>query len=465
MMVRAALSLSLVTVTVSPAAAAPDLAGLDSLVAAEMKASATPGAAIAIVLGDSLIYARGFGVTSVEDGEAVTPATLFRVASTTKMLVAAALASLAEAGKVDFAAPISTWDRGLDPTIGRVTLHQLLSHTAGLADESSYDGPHDEDALAAFVRSWRADRLFTEPGDVYSYSNPGYALAGHVLAAAADTTFDAAMTAHLFRPLGMERSTTLPTAAMTWPHAQAHDVVDGAPRVVRPFPDDARFRPNGGVFTSALEFARFARALLDAGRLDGRAALAPGAVARILATPLRRPGAGPGDSSRVAYGLVERRHRGVRVLQHGGARLGSGSVVRLAPEHGFAVVVLTNRTGSFLPQALERVSERCLPLGPPPPPRAAAARPPSHEVLRELAGTYVNHPPDLAIELVLEGTTLRLRRPGDAGAVEVTAAGDRLFLFGGQELETIPGPDGRTRYLHVGGRAFRRVDDGKGSGR
>jgi CubicO group peptidase (beta-lactamase class C family) len=451
------LVLALVAATVGPAAAGPDLAGLDSVVSAEMKASGTPGASIAIVLGDSVVYARGFGVASVEGGEAVTPATLFRVASTTKMLVAAALAALGEEGKVDFSAPISRYARDLDPAIGRLTIHQLLSHTAGLADESSFDGPHDEDALGAFVRSWRADRLFTEPGDVYSYSNPGYALAGHVLASAADTSLDAAMAAHLFRPLGMERSTLLPTAAMTWPHAQAHDLVDGAPRVVRPFPDDARFRPNGGAFTSALEFARFARAVLNEGRLDGRAALAPGAVARLLATHLRRPGSGPADSSGVAYGLVERRHRGVRVLQHGGARLGSGSVVRFAPEHRFAIVILTNRSGSFLPQALEWVSARFLPFGPPPPPRPALATPPPVAVLRELAGTYVNHPRDLVIELFLAGTTLRLRRPGQAEASDVTPLGESLFAFAGQEMETIRGSDGRTRYLHVGGRAFRRV--------
>ena len=183
-------------------AAERDLSGLDSLVAAEMKAGGTPGAAISIVLGDSVVYARGFGVASVEGGEPVTPETLFRVASTTKMLVAAALCAQAEEGMVDFAAPISRYARALDPAIGRISVHQLLSHTAGLADESSFDGPHDEEALGAFVRSWRADRLFTEPGDVYSYSNPGYALAGHVLASAADTIFDAAMAAHLFRPLG-----------------------------------------------------------------------------------------------------------------------------------------------------------------------------------------------------------------------------------------------------------------------
>jgi hypothetical protein len=154
---------------------------------------------------------------------------------------------------------------------------------------------------------------------------------------------------------------------------------------------------------------------------------------------------------------VERRHRGVRVLQHGGARLGSGSVVRFAPEHRFAVVILTNRTGSFLPQTLEWVSARFLPLGPPAPPRAALATPPSEATLRELAGTYVNHPRDLAIELFVEGTTLKLRRPGEAEASDVVALGEDLFAFAGQEMETIRGPDGRTRYLHVGGRAFRRV--------
>ena len=445
-------------------AAAPDFAALDSSVVAEMKATATPGASIAVVLGDSVVFARGYGVASLETGEAVTPSTLFRVASTTKMLVAAALANLAGQGKLDFGAPISSYAPGLDPAIGRLTVHQLLCHTAGLSDESSYDGPHDEDVLGAFIRTWRADRFFTEPGDVYSYSNPGYALAGHVLAEAADTTFDAALASLLFRPLGMVRSTTLPTRAMTHPFAQAHDVGGSGAFVVRPYPDDARYRPNGGVFTSAEEFARFALAFVNEGRIDGAQALPQGAIALLSRTYGRRPGGDPADPAGIAYGLVERRVRGARIFQHGGTRLGSGSIVRMAPEQRFAVVILTNRTGSYLPQTVERITTLALPAAAVPAPVRKASPPKwSRNEQSALAGTWVNQEPDLAIELFLEEGALKARRPGDTrgDAAAVTKLGERRYSFGGQEIESIPGPDGRPRYLHLGGRALARRPAGE----
>jgi CubicO group peptidase (beta-lactamase class C family) len=454
---EAALALALAT---SPpaAAAAPDFAALDSAIVAEMSATATPGAAIAVVLGDSIAWTRGYGVASVETGEPVTPHTLFRVASTTKMLVAAAAASLAAQGRVDPDGPIAASVDGLDPALGRLTLHQLLAHTSGLSDESSYEGTQDEAALGAFVRSWGVDRLFAPPGAVYSYSNPGYALAGHVLAEAADTTFEGAMQRLVFGPLGMEGATTLPTMAMTYPVAQAHDLRPG-PVVVRPYPDDARFRPNGGAFVAAAGFARFARAVLHGGRLDGRQTLPAGAVERLLAKHGVRPGGDPADTAHIAWGLVERRVRGVRMLQHGGTRLGAGSIVRFAPDHGFAVVILTNRTGSFLPQALERITALALPAGPAAPRPRAPAKPPgwTRGERAALAGTWVNRLPELALELFVERDTLRARRPGEAVSEPVAKIGARRYAFAGQELGAVPGPDGRPRFLHLGGRAFARV--------
>ncbi len=76
-----------------------DLAGT---VKVEMTATNTPGAAVLIVHGDKVVYAGGFGTKSVEGGSPVTPDTLFRIGSTTKMFTAAALAALADQKKVRF---------------------------------------------------------------------------------------------------------------------------------------------------------------------------------------------------------------------------------------------------------------------------------------------------------------------------------------------------------------------------
>ena len=436
--------------------AVPDFRDLELLAQEELKATGTPGAAVAVILGDQVVLAKGFGVASVESREPVTPVTLFRIASTTKMLTAAALASLEERGKVRFDAPIERYAKGLDPKIGRLTLHQLLSHTAGLRDESSYSGPHDDEALGAFVRSWKSDYFFTEPGDIYSYSNPGYVLAGFVLGEAIGKPYADAMHDLLFEPLGMRRSALRPTLAMTYPIAQAHEASETGPRVVRPFPDDARFRPNGGVFTSVNDFCRFALAFLNGGKVDGRQALSPAVIARLSEPHFARPGGAAGDDSQVAYGLVERQHHGVRVLQHGGSRLGSGSVVRLAPENHFAVIILANRTGAFLPKTLEKATELCLPLRREAGPDRKPPRPLTRQEKERLVGTYINHPDELSVEIFLNREALMIRSAGQNAASPLVQTGDGRFSFDGQEIAVIPGPGGIPTYVHLGGRALKR---------
>src|SRR5919205_106687 len=431
---------------------ATDFAELEATVNDELKATNTPGAAVAVVSGDRVVFAKGFGVADVETGAAVTPDTLFRIASTTKMLTAAALVTLAERGEVKLDAPVGTYVRGLSPGLARVTLHQLLSHTAGVRDDASFNGPHDDAALAAFVGTWTDDYLLAGPGEIYSYSNLGYQLAARVLEEATGKPYADAMDELVFRPLGMRRTTLRPTVAMTYPHAQAHDLAPGgkSPSVVRPFPDDARYWANGGVFTSAADFARFAVAFLNGGRVDGAQVMPPGLGAKLSTPYAEPPGTGP-ERARYGYGLVVRDLRGARVVQHGGSMLGSGSLVRMVPERRFAVIVLADRTGALLTKTMEKATEMFVPLGPKAEPAAPAPVPMSEAEMRRYAGTYQNAPGYLKLELYVEGGRLLLRqldRPGEPS--EVVKLGEGHFSTAdGQDFYLISVAGGGVRFMHV----------------
>src|SRR5689334_2151895 len=101
---------------------AVDFAELDKVIEDELKSGHTPGAAVAVVSGDHVVYAKGFGVTSAEaGGAAVTPDTLFRMGSTTKMFTAAALVTLASEGKIKLDAPVGNYVKGLPPKIAALT--------------------------------------------------------------------------------------------------------------------------------------------------------------------------------------------------------------------------------------------------------------------------------------------------------------------------------------------------------
>ena len=166
-------------------ARALDTVALEASIRDEMRATRTPGVAVAIVMGDSVVYAKGFGVASIETGAPVTPDMLFRVGSVTKMFTGLTAVMLSQKRQVDLGAPIGEYAKGLHASLGRVTLGQLLSHVGGITNEAAGDGPHDDAALGVRVRGWGAEHTYTAPGDMYSYSGPGYWLAGYAIEQAA----------------------------------------------------------------------------------------------------------------------------------------------------------------------------------------------------------------------------------------------------------------------------------------
>jgi hypothetical protein len=155
--------------------------------------------------------------------------------------------------------------------------------------------------------------------------------------------------------------------------------------------------------------------------------------------------------------LNVRDYRGVRVLQHGGLRIGFGSLVRIVPEYRFAVIILTNKSDSLLLKSMEKATELAVPLQP----RAAASpKQPmtmSASEMRGYAGVYQNAPDYLRLELFIIDGKLFLRQPEASEKSEVAKVGDNIFSAGGQEFVLISETNGRVKYLHIAGHALRRV--------
>ena len=190
-----------------------DFARLEKAALDELHESNTPGAAVAVVSGDRIVYVKGLGVSNVETGTPVEPEMLFRTGSVGKMFTAALLTSLAEEGKIKLDEPIGKYVRGLSPKLSQVTSHQMLSGTAGLIDGEPLYGPQDESALAKTVRSWNDDIFFLEPGRLYSYSNLGFIIAGMVAEEIGGKRYADLMSECIFAPLGMKSTTFRPTMA------------------------------------------------------------------------------------------------------------------------------------------------------------------------------------------------------------------------------------------------------------
>jgi CubicO group peptidase (beta-lactamase class C family) len=445
------LILSPVTRSTGAPQTAPDFAALEAVVLAELKATQTPGAALGIVRDDRLIYAKGFGVANVETGAPVTPEMLFRLGSTTKMFTAAALLQLAEAGKLKLDAPIGQYATGLSPKLAQLTSHQLLTHTAGLRDDATMFGKHDDAALGETVRGLKDDFVFTEPGRIISYSNPGYWLAGYVTEAVSGKHYADQLETTLFKPLGMKSTTLRPTLALTWPLAQGHEATP--PKVVRPMADNAGNWPAGSIFSSVLDLSRWVRALLNGGNLDGEQLLSPALIAQ-----LSGPHAAiPGTQAHYGYGLTNASERGVRLWQHSGSRSGYGSSIILAPEHRTGLIILVNRTGGSLPKTTDKALAMLLPLTATP--AAPAPQPVTEAEAARCAGLFAQGAN--RTELITRAGKLFLKR--GSSELPVSKIGVDRYRAGGPEAASstiftlVFDANGQAEYFHAGLRSQRRV--------
>src|SRR5215207_5109852 len=164
-----------------------EAARIDSTLADEMRRTRAPGAAVVVTESGRVVYTRALGVRSVETREPMTPRTLVRIGSVTKTVTALTAAALAARGALDLDAPIARYARELPGPFRRLTMRQLLSHTAGMVNEGAGTGSHDADALRRRVLGWGAGKRLGPAGDIYSYSSPGYWLAGYVVSAVTGT--------------------------------------------------------------------------------------------------------------------------------------------------------------------------------------------------------------------------------------------------------------------------------------
>ncbi|MEO8028797.1 MAG: serine hydrolase domain-containing protein, partial [Bryobacteraceae bacterium] len=312
-------------------------------------------------------------------------------AAAAKSPTVAKLTALAEAGKLDLNQPIAKYAPRVTPCLGRVTMHQLLSHTAGMRDEAAMDGPHDDAALERTVLGWKDDVCMANAGRVFSYSNLGYGVAGYVMEQVTAKPFADIVRDLVLTPTGMRTSTYRPLQAMTFPLALGHHPRD---KIVRPFADHSGTWPAGSLFSSVNEMARFAIALMDGGKIGGEQALPAAVVARITSakTPISAM------DREYGYGLELSTEDGLPAIRHTGGRIGYGSVVHLLPSRRVGVIVLVNSTS--LPNRLAR---KVAQLAAGVTPERGSAQPEStsvaDRVAARIAGTYVN---SAAIRTTLE---------------------------------------------------------------
>lgn len=429
---------------------------LDSLVAAELARTGTPGVQVAIVANGQLAYSKGYGIADIESGRPVSAQTLFRVGSVTKMVTAATLTQLAVQGKLDLHAPIG---RYVTEVAGRrvadVTTHQLLTHSAGWIDNATAYGRMGEGALGEVFREVSDTLFFTQPGRVISYSNPGYSMAGYVSERAGGARFGDLAERLVLRKMGMPRATFRPLSALTHDFSQGHIGIPGqAPVIVRPFTENTAQWAAGFLFASAEELARFTIALMDGGMLDGEQVLASEAITMMTTGHMDIPGSA---SARYAYGLRVGTQGAERVWSHGGSINGFDADVTMYPDRKLAVLVFDNRSGADLRGITEFVVREAAGIEPAPAPAKPTPVDLDAAARARLVGSYAQG--RVRVVITDTGDALAVRQ-GTSQVPAMLMSNDELVVtYPGdteRRLRLVRGADGRVEYLHTSLRALAR---------
>ena len=341
-----------------------DETALEREIQQAMEVSQTPGLALAIVRGQEVVYARGFGVTSVEDGQLpVTPQTLFCIGSVTKSLVGTALMRLIEQEILHLDTSIChylPWLRQVNHAMQHVTLRQLLSHTAGLPHRHITHGPRSNEAVAATIQQEIAHtRLIAPSGKIYVYSNLGFVLAGHIAEVVTQKQFPDLMQELIFSPLHMTRTFFDRTVAMTYPLALPHELDrTGAMRVKHTFVDNAVGNPAGLALSTILDLSKFALLYHGEGCFGQEKLLNASTLAE-----MQRPQAIMHTPMDIAYGLswFIAHYRGQRCVMHYGSMMSYMGEIRFFPDEKLAIIALSNFTHNMAQwNIVTRISDKLL---------------------------------------------------------------------------------------------------------
>jgi CubicO group peptidase (beta-lactamase class C family) len=352
-------------------AAEPTLPGVGAAMQEMVTKQEVTGAVTAVVAKDRVLHLEATGSADVAAKRPMATDTLFWIASMTKPVTGVAVLMLQDDGKLKVTDPVSKYLPGfadLKTPSGKpanLTITQILTHTSGLGEAS---GPAAQAAktLADLEKIWLATPMQYEPGEKWKYTQSGINAASRIVEVISGKTFDVFVQERIFDPLGMKDTTFYPTEAQRarLVTAYAKNATTGVLEVVPPRQDfGQRNRPpqgNGGLFSTAPDYARFARMLLNGGTLDGTRYLSPAAMTLLTTpqTPADMPtgffqseqwgNRGANYGWGIATSIVKTPHDGAASMLspgtygHGGAW---GTQAWIDPVKGVAYILMIQRSG------------------------------------------------------------------------------------------------------------------------
>ena len=311
---------------------------VDSLVINKMNQYNIPGLSIGLISKDSIIYTKGYGVKHIEEGDSVTENTIFHTASISKLFTAIAIMNLIEESKIainDKLIDILPELKYDDESVKNVTIKQLLNHTSGLPDISSYHWDNNnqaENSLRDFVLGLNL-KLNSKPSIEYQYSNLAYDILGYVIEKVSNSTFDVFLKENILLKSGMKNSDfryfKIIDSLKTSPHSKKWLTKKVFKR--KNYPYTREHSPSSTLNSSSKDLSKwmisFLQTLAD-----------PNLSSNYL--PMTKPTFGPYPY--IGYGFQLGEINSKKTIGHYGGDKGFRSYLIMIPEDNIGLVLLAN---------------------------------------------------------------------------------------------------------------------------
>ena len=378
----------------------------------------SPGAAVGIFKDGRIIYARGYGIASLEHSLLWTPQTVSRVGSISKQFIGMCIAILVQQGKLGLNDDIRKYLPGWPDYDGSVLIKNLLHHTSGVREYLTLVDLIGKPEGSGYVYTpndlvkmlSRQKELNFKPGKEYSYSNSGYFLLSEIVSRVSGMKTSAFAKKYVFDPLGMDDTHFHDDPNMIVKNrAYGYSPKDeGGYRL-----DILRLKVIGdlGVFTTVEDFFKWDQNFFDNKLGDG--------TQNLIDIMLTRGKLNNGEEIPYALGLNINKYGGIRTIGHGGSAVGYRANYMQFPDQGFSIVILSNLSTFNTGGIVRKIAELYLvdQFSEPPVPRQRQRRQEeraepitlSSSKLQEYAGDYYSDELDVTYTFKVEDNNLVLK--------------------------------------------------------
>ncbi len=336
----------------------------DGILPLQLERGDIAGASVLVMQDGNVLLEKGYGYADVKTKRAVDPnATIFRLASISKLFTWISVMQLEEQGKLNLDTDINRYlDFEIRPAFNQpITLRNLMTHAGGFEDlmnDVIVIDQKDMVSLRDDLIQNQPKRLFP-PGQVPAYSNYGVGLASYIVQRASGEPFEQYVQEHIFAPLGMTHSSFYqplqkPLASLPSEGYRAS--------TLKPAVGFEMLNPvgAGGLSSTAADMGRFGKALLNGGELEGKRILKPETLA-LMWTPQFRSSA---QMPPICMGFYQEWRNDLRWIGHEGDLIAFHSLFFVEPQEKLVLFVSYNSAGGGgkpRPEIIDMFSDRYFP--------------------------------------------------------------------------------------------------------